>query len=76
MPTSKTTPWSQDEDMGSMYPKVIAILKTQLTKKEWVALGEELDGDPHMMGFLDAVNEHLAIIAPEVFSDGCLQPDR
>lgn len=49
-----------------IFSRVMEILKQDLTKDEWIELGEVLDNGSD---FLEPVNEYLAEIAPEVFTD-------
>lgn len=49
-----------------LYNRAARILSAGLSKDEFVLLGEALDGDAHN-DFLEAINEEIANIAPEVF---------
>ncbi len=48
--------------------KAVSVLKAELSKAELIALAEALDGG-RGDELLDALNEHLAVVAPEVFGD-------
>lgn len=52
---------------SGIYRRVVEVLKEKLSKDEWVELSDRLDSDPDD-GFLAAVNEHVAVIAPEIFA--------
>jgi hypothetical protein len=48
---------------------IVNVLKnSELTKEEWILFGESLDGG-YQEDFLELVNDHLVVIAPEIFAD-------
>lgn len=51
-----------------IYKKAIEILKAKFTKEEWIEFCETLDNDAYN-DWMEIVNEHVGVIAPEVFAD-------
>jgi hypothetical protein len=48
--------------------KAVEVLKEKLTEDELVELASRLDSDPSDP-ILDGLNEHLAVVRPELFGD-------